>query len=215
MTTRALESSFRLGTEGAVIRGLESYGEEGGGESWTEDYSDDSLAVATQWTSRGGFRFGVFDFSGTKKLAVCSDGAYEYVDWYFAKCSYGTALATGQAQTFRVEVEFIGTGSGLSLFARSSATASTYNGLQVEGNGNWIAINETGGSGFNGTFSVPSFNTPFEVELVVAADGSATATINGTPYTLANTGVFDRSGLYCGLQMGSGTKCRKFFFGDP
>ena len=89
--------------------------------SWTEDYSDDTLAVATQWTMRNGYRLGVFDFSGTRKLAVCHDVNYEYVDYYFSKCSHNTAVATTQAQTFRAEVEFAGTGSNVILIVRANA----------------------------------------------------------------------------------------------
>lgn len=177
------------------------------GGSWTLDFTDDAdidkhLSFDTNFG--GGFHHGVY--SG--RLVTASSG---YVDWYFAKSLYDVPTSTG-LQTVRLEAEFTVDNGNVAIFVRSTATGADHNQFILNEAGTWEVNHDAGGIA-SGSYTPPSLNTLFELEVVISSGPNYTMKFNGT--TIASGSLANAAaGLYVGVQTASGAKISKFFVGD-
>ena len=169
-----------------------------GSGTWSLDFTDDALGISTGWTSRDAFRLGVANFSGTKKACTVDPGDGTYVDWYYTRSTYDTALCTSVNQTIRAEFEFGAADSEVFLWYRTNATQSQRQGFVVRRNGTWQGEYDGGLDGGSGSYTAPALNTPFTFEIVIGPGNAYVVKVNTTTIT-SGTHSNTRTGLYGGV----------------
>ena len=183
------------------------------GGAWSLDFTDDALGISAGWTSYDAFRLGVANFSGTKKACTVDPGDGSYVDWYYTRSGYNTALCTSVNQTIRAEVEFGVAGSEIFLWYRANATQSSRQGIKIVGNGTWQGEYDGGGDGGSGTFTSPGLNTLFTFEVVVGPGNAFVAKVNTTTI-VSGTHSNTRTGLYGGVSLSGQAKMLRYYHGN-